>query len=99
MLNDIERYRDATNGLLGFIGDFNFLKVKLDEEEIQGGVLVIPLLLNTHISSTYTVLTLETATTYRVMEPGWFDFVSRSRALDPAVYHYIYGCTSPTWAC
>ena len=38
---------------LGFIGDFNFLKVKLDEEEIQGGVLVIPLLLNTHISSAY----------------------------------------------
>lgn len=43
---------------LGFIGDSNFLKVKLDKEdkkEIQGGVLKIPLLLNTHISSAYTL--------------------------------------------
>ena len=39
----------------GLIGDFNFLKVKLNEEEIEGGVLVIPLLLNTHISSAYTL--------------------------------------------
>ena len=39
----------------GLIGDFNFLKVRLNEEEIEGGVLVIPLLLNTHISSAYTL--------------------------------------------